>query len=628
MNRRRHASLTTLIILATAIAAACSSRSSEAPDRVADPATKPATPAGSEGRVLAIVGATVIPGDGSAALANRTVLVEGDRITAVGPAGSVAVPAGAEVVAATGRFVVPGLIDMGVYGLTEDDGELYVAHGITTIRHLRGSTLHLSWRERAASKKTLGPWIHTSRTAVDGPKNAWQGPTSPVTGAGDAGPVVEHHARFGYDHVRIGDTLTLEAYNAVVDAAAARGIPVIGDVPAEVGVEGLRQRSMLWLHAVARELVAPQLQASGRAMWGTGARARYLTMYAAVDSARAGGVAQAVRARGTAVAPGLLAFDRAVSTRAELTAALADPALQVVAPEWHRFQRIDSLAALEPDVAATRERARTHYRALFRALVDAGVRVVPASIAGRFVPPGASLHDELTLWAEAGVSPPHILRAATHDAAAVLGLADEIGSVAVGKRADLVIVDADPRADIGHLRRIHGVVLRGAWHDRAGIATRLAARPPRYERETAFMKTLAEGGVDAARAALREARATDPKAQLFREETLLFWAYSRMKPATVDVAIDALELVREARPDSFNAYDSLGMAHATKGDRARAVELYRRSLELFPGNDSAVTELEKLDSLGADYAVAEPSCPVSRLVADTGSPSRAREKAP
>jgi len=105
----------------------------------------------------------------------------------------------------------------------------------------------------------------------------------------------------------------------------------------------------------------------------------------------------------------------------------------------------------------------------------AGVPILAGTDVGNpFVYPGFSLHDELGLLVEAGLTPAAALRAATLDPARYLGVADSLGSVARGKRADLVLLDADPLADIANTRRIRAVVARGRYLDRAALDALLA----------------------------------------------------------------------------------------------------------------------------------------------------------
>ena len=139
----------------------------------AAPDTAPRPPS----QAIAIVGATVIPMDSERVLPNRTVLLENGRIIAVGPADSVAVPRGATVIDARGRYLVPGLADMHIHltpemGTRPDFGDapLYLANGVTTVLNLYGDSLHLAWRARIRDGSLLGPTLYTAGEFVNEPR--------------------------------------------------------------------------------------------------------------------------------------------------------------------------------------------------------------------------------------------------------------------------------------------------------------------------------------------------------------------------------------------------------------------------------------------------------------------------
>ena len=192
---------------------------------------KPAPPA--EG-TIAFVGVNVIPMDRERILENQTVVVEGDRIVRVGPAGEVEVPGGAEVIDSRGRYLIPGLGEMHAHVPPQGGRRwmeqvlfLYLSNGITTVRGMLGQPEHLSLRDDVASGKTLGPRIYTSGPSFNG---------TSIPSADSARRAVAHQKEAGYDFLKIHPGLTREQYDAMVEAASELGMVWAGHVPVDVGL--------------------------------------------------------------------------------------------------------------------------------------------------------------------------------------------------------------------------------------------------------------------------------------------------------------------------------------------------------------------------------------------------------
>jgi hypothetical protein len=190
--------------------------------------------------VLAIVGATVLPmTDPEAVLGDHTVVVRGERIEAVGPRSSIAIPAGARVIDGRGRWLMPGLQDMHVHLEHVEDPDilkLFVAHGVTTVRNMDGRPFILDWRRRVASGALLGPRIVTAGPIIDGAPPA-RDDNLAVADAVAASRAVEAQAAAGYDFIKTYANLSPSAYQAILAAAQARGLRVAGHVPRGVSLQ-------------------------------------------------------------------------------------------------------------------------------------------------------------------------------------------------------------------------------------------------------------------------------------------------------------------------------------------------------------------------------------------------------
>ncbi len=210
--------------------------------------------------------------------------------------------------------------------------------------------------------------------------------------------------------------------------------------------------------------------------------------------------------------------------------------------------------------------------------------------------PGFSLHDELGLLVEAGLTPMEALQAATSGPAEYFGTREAIGTIEPGRAADLVLLEANPLADIRHTKRIAAVIAAGRLIDRSGLEAILG----RAER-TASLKSIAERlwvtiEKDGLAAALSEYRTlkVQPQDYEFGEDELNSLGYRLLGRKMADAAIAILTLNTEAFPTSANAFDSLGEAYLASGDTERARASYRRSLELDPRNTNAAAVLDRL----------------------------------
>lgn len=376
----------------------------------------PPPPALSRG-VVALVDVHVVPMDRERIVPDRTVVVRDGRIAVIGPADRVEIPRDAIVVPGAGRYLVPGLADMHVH-LRRDDLPTYVAHGVTTVRNMWGWPGILEMVDEVGARWVEAPAIHTLSPGLDGRPPKWPY-TRLVEWPSAAAEAVEAQRRAGYRTLKVYQDLHREVYDAIVEEAHRRGMAFAGHVPTRVGLERVLeagQRSIEHLGGFS-------------AVLDPGER-RGVVGWAHADLDRLPEVVDAVVESGTWVCPTL-----AIQRR-----------LQSSLPEGVR-------------ASAARNRRR-----VVKALHDTGGRLLVGTDSGiDVVDPGASLADELSAFVEAGLTPYEALAIATVGAAEYLGLEDEIGTVAVGRRADLVLLADNPLDDVTAIAEPEGVVLRGRW---------------------------------------------------------------------------------------------------------------------------------------------------------------------
>jgi imidazolonepropionase-like amidohydrolase len=390
------------------------------------------------------------------------------------------VPEGAERIDGRGKFLMPGLVDMHVHLFNNASHRppntwsfaLYVANGVTGVREMAALPDSLAtvkqWRGAAADGRLVAPRIVAAGVVAWGPA------------PDEAAHQVDLAADAGADFIKVFSELSEPAWHAVLEAAQRRALPVMGHVPAGVSAvtaaeSGQRSEEHLMQVFEACSTIERGMLDARRGLAGNALVARRdadeARVLAAFDAHTCDRAAQALARAGEVQVPTLV-LDYAESKPREDFA--SDPRWQYLrADERARWQRIArDLTSDERDVGAKRWAVA---RKIVASLHGARVPVLAGTDAPMpGVYPGYSLHDELERLVDAGFSPAEALRAATLAPAIFLHIEPESGTVAPGKRADLVLLDADPLRDVRNARRIAAVVLDGRLLKRAGIDALLA----------------------------------------------------------------------------------------------------------------------------------------------------------
>ena len=402
--------------------------------------------------IVAFVGVNVVPMDSERVLEDRTVVVRDGVISGIEESSSAVVPEGARVVRAEGKYLMPGLADMHVHVEDVDELLLFVANGVTTVRNMWGNQGLKRWmglpdqlelRDEIGRGELLGPSIYTSGPILEGsPPNTplMQVYTDPEAAAQE----VEKQAEQGYDFIKVYDNLSPEVYEAITAAAELRGLKVAGHVPHRVGLDG--------------------------SLAGGQHTIEHLTGYVDPDAATfevpeedLQAYAERTREAGAWNCPTFVIWQKRIPTEEVVN----QPEIRYVSPRmqriWRTFsgQMADSITYPGDDYA---ERMESHMQTVTGALrqADAGV-LLGTDTDNAYVVPGFSVHEELRYLVGSGLSPYEALRAGTSSAAESLNESGEFGTVEVGKRADLILLDANPLEDVANVRERAGVMVRGRW---------------------------------------------------------------------------------------------------------------------------------------------------------------------
>jgi len=414
-------------------------------------------------QTTAFVGVSVLPMDSERVLEDQTVLVEGDRIVAVGPSGEVRVPDEATVIQGEGRYLMPGLAEMHGHipppsqsaAVIEETLFLYAASGITTVRGMLGYPGQLALKERANAGALWSPSLYLAGPSFNG---------STVSSPEQAAARVREQVDAGWDLLKIHPGLSRAQYDAMADTAHELGITFGGHVPAAVGVD----------HALDKgQETFDHVDGYVEALGGGTRSINMMELNRLVNKTVAGGAW---------VVPTMALWE---------TLFVAVPLEELQSYDELKYV---SQAAVDSWSNQYRSRAASGQYANGAAVIAARMQVLSALHKGgarilmgtdapqQFSVPGFSLHRELAVMADAGMTPYEIIVTGTRNVGDYFAHKDVFGLVAEGHRADLLLVNRNPFEHVGHLSDHAGVMIRGRWLSRDAIDTRLAEIEARHAR--------------------------------------------------------------------------------------------------------------------------------------------------
>jgi len=457
---------------------------------------------------LAITHVTVIDVTGGPSRPGMTVLTSDDRITAIGPTDSLVTPPGATVVDGTGKYVIPGLWDMHVHA-TMDRYErtivfpLDIAYGITGVRdmagdcfgpcadtdtiydpqHLPTAEMEHRWQHAIAAGTLLGPRIVAGSDMLDGPHPVWPGALA-IHDTAEARAAVRQAKTRGAAFIKVYSGLSPDEYMAIADEAKRAGIPFAGHVPNAVSLADAADAGQASMEHLIKMPEVCSTRAADIARLGERNAAHPPASpaeYAAQIRAKVALVNASFNVN--ACAPLLARFVRDHTWQVPTLTVLRgtycsldygcmhDPRREFMARAdtawWQASARELKSAISGNDKALAKVYFQNEMR-IVGAMHQAGVGLLAGTdVSNPWVYWGSSLHDELAMFVDAGLTPLAALQAATIEPARFLHATDTLGTVAPGKVADLVILDGDPTTDIRNTQRISAIVVHGRLVDAA-----------------------------------------------------------------------------------------------------------------------------------------------------------------
>jgi imidazolonepropionase-like amidohydrolase len=407
----------------------------------------------------AFVNVNVVPMDSERVLRGQTVIVVGDRIMQVGPTADVAIPAGANRVDGAGKYLMPGLSEMHGHtpgGNATDEFRrqvmfLYAANGVTTVRGMLGIPGDLDLKAKTNSGEMWGPTLYLAGPSFNG---------NTVTSPEQAAARVWEQKNGGWDHLKIHPGLTVPQYDALARAAGQAGIRFGGHVPADVGiVHAIRMGQETFDHLDGYLEYAGGVQGS-------------------FDRAKAEELIELTIGAGAWVVPTMVLWEVGVIGLGDVDELSARPEMaywprQGVEGWANRLRAVQAQSGWNRETAMAHATNRTR---LLEMMNDAGVGILMGTDSPQmFSVPGFSLHREMQAMADAGMSPFEILVSGTRNVGTYFQAYDSFGTVAAGRRADLILTNSNPLDSIENVADRAGVMIRGVWKSEAEIQRELGA---------------------------------------------------------------------------------------------------------------------------------------------------------
>lgn len=411
---------------------------------------------------LAITGATLIDGNGGSPLSNATVIVEGDRISAAGPADQVKVPRGAQVIDARGKFLLPGLFEMHAHFEQVEWGPVYLAAGVTTVRDVGNEFEFItSVRDAIKERRGLGPAMLLAGIVDGDSRTAW-GLIRASTPEQAIAVVNRYHAA-GFQQIKIYSSIKLEILKVICAEAHRLGMTVTGHIPSGLnaiqGVEaGMDQINHIqYIPGVMRpkDFRAPQGQPLPPIDF---------------QSAEAQAALQFFKAHGTVLDDTMVIFEWSLHPAATPFSMIEPGAAKLPSELAGAINNTGVPADTVPLANSILEM----YLSTLAAMHRAGIPIVAGTDQ---VVPGHSVHRELELYVKAGFTPMEAIQAATLVPARVMKIDNEVGTIAAGKRADLIILNANPLDNISSIRTTRTVITAGRVYDCAALWQSVGFKP-------------------------------------------------------------------------------------------------------------------------------------------------------
>ena len=549
---------------------------------------------------FAIVNVHVIPMDSERLLNDQVVIVSNGLIQDVGSAADTEIPPGMPVIEGNGRYLMPGLADLHVHVLHEDELVNYLAWGVTTVMHLGGSGIPgreiLELRNQISAGNTPGPNIYTTNRVFDGDPRL-NDRSLELTDPESARQEVRNLKEGGFDFIKIYNNIAQPEFEATVDEARKVGLSVIGHVP--------RKFAALTALAGGQNAIAHTEELFFSYFEGPRSTADGMNKVYVPDMSKLKPLLDVMIANQVATMPDLSFTFTDLIMWDDLDLLWNDgdfPYLHPTVASMWQSGNINRRSNIENFVL----REQWKYELMLdltKSFQDAGILQVigtDAAIPGLF--PGKAAHRELTELVKAGISNFDALAIGTRNGGEFVRrfINEDVrfGQVLPGYRADLILLDENPLQDVRHVRSVSDVAVNGRFMLRASIDERRNQLKTRYK----FLRS-ANDSVDAALAGnlaaadLRKIIGENAEDKEFLggiEARVNAAGYAAAFADDLDRAKEILHLNTNLFPDSANTWDSLAEITLDMGDAQGALTLYQKALDADPDFSNAAKQIERI----------------------------------
>lgn len=412
---------------------------------------------------------------------DQTVVISYGKIADIEKSRNLAAATAGKIVDGRGKYLIPGLWDMHVHTWDyESTYALYIANGVTGVRDMFGPPDANTFRAELAKKQIIAPHFYLASPVVDGHPAVWPKSievTTPELGR----KVVDDQQQKGADFIKVYSRLTPDAYFGIAAESARVGIPFEGHVPNQVSAwkaSDAKQKSFEHLYGIPIACSTREEELQGKMLQTTTMKERQVLAAAGAGSyseSKCNLLFARLRANNNWQVPTLTALRPKNWKDPQLS---NDPRLRYFGGEYLNWLTAKRDSPSKGWAAQDRKLEAQQFefdKKLVGAMFRAGVPLLAGTDSGNpYCLPGFSLHDELALLVESGLTPLAALQAATRNAALFMNAEDRYGTVSKGKAADLVLLDADPLRDIHNTTKISEVFLSGKEYDRAALDEILA----------------------------------------------------------------------------------------------------------------------------------------------------------
>ena len=423
---------------------------------------------------FAFLNVNVLPMDGSGdrVLERQVVMIENGEVSLIGAADEFSVAEDVTSIDGEDYFLMPGLTEMHGHlpdpRMSDQDIRnllfLYVANGVTTVRGMQGNPSQFALRNAIERGRLLGPKLYLASVSMNG---------NSVTTPEEASQLAREYKVDGYDLIKTHEGMSLDAFNALAETASEVDIPFGGHVSDYVGLRHALASGQMSIDHLDNyvEALAPSDDRADedRGLRGVGA------LLESVDESRIPELVRATVESGAWVVPTMVLWETAFFNERGSADVLSErPEVRYMPPEMVDRWREAVDARLASTDIETNRRVATLRRNILAALHEGGANIALGTDSPQiFSVPGFAMYHEMALYAEVGMTPYEVLEIGTRRPAEYFDAADQFGTVAVGRRADLILLEANPADDIGSVRNRVGVMVNGQWIPADEIERRL-----------------------------------------------------------------------------------------------------------------------------------------------------------